>query len=149
MGSPLFVISFCKIRVVNQLSLVFPIRTTTTVCGWKWWSGWQSAQKSIIKFMNISYLNPLNMKREKVNFLEYIWWSELGKQNIQTKKVYWLDNFKQVEFINDVFFGQFFWFWLLLLLNYNSKLNSLFPCVKIQFSNRAETLHWVQKKLSP
>ena len=46
---------------------------------------------------------PLNMKREKVNFLEYIWWSELGKQNIQTKKVYWLDNFKQVEFINDVF----------------------------------------------
>ena len=81
------------------------------------------------------------MKTEKVNFLEYIWWSELGKQNIQTKKVYWLDDFKQVEFINDVFFWTFFWFWLLLLLNYNGKLNSLFPCVKIQFSNRAETLH--------
>ena len=47
------------------------------------------------------------MKREKVNFLEYIWWSELGKQNIQTKKVYWLDNFKQVEFIN-VFFWTIF-----------------------------------------
>ena len=68
------------------------------------------------------------MKREKVNFLEYIWWSELGKQNIQTKKVYWLDNFKQVEFINDVFF----WTIVLVLvaLNYNGKLNSLFPCVK-------------------
>ena len=48
------------------------------------------------------------MKREKVNFLEYIWWSELGKQNIQTKRVYWLDNFKQVEFINDVFFWTIF-----------------------------------------
>ena len=68
------------------------------------------------------------MKREKVNFLEYIWWSQLGKQNIQTKKVYWLDNFKQVEFINDVFF----WTIVLVLvaLNYNGKLNSLFPCVK-------------------
>ena len=68
------------------------------------------------------------MKREKVNFLEYIWWSELGKQNIQTKKVYWLDNFKQVEFINDVFFWTIFL--VLVALNYNSKLNSLFPCVK-------------------
>ena len=48
------------------------------------------------------------MKREKVNFLEYIWWSELGKQNIQTKKVDWLDNFKQVEFVNDVFFWTIF-----------------------------------------
>ena len=68
------------------------------------------------------------MKIEKVNFLEYIWWSELGKQNIQTKKVYWLDNFKQVEFINDVFFWTIFL--VLVALNYNGKLNSLFPCVK-------------------
>ena len=68
------------------------------------------------------------MKREKVNFLEYIWWSELGKQNIQTKKVYLLDNFKQVEFINDVFFWTIFL--VLVALNYNGKLNSLFPCVK-------------------
>ena len=68
------------------------------------------------------------MKREKVNFLEYIWWSELGKQNIQTKKVYWLDNFKQVEFINDVFFWTIFL--VPVALNYNGKLNSLFPCVK-------------------
>ena len=34
------------------------------------------------------------MKRQKVNCLEYIRWSELGKQNIETKTVYWLENLK-------------------------------------------------------
>lgn len=48
------------------------------------------------------------MKRQKVHSLEYIRWSELGKQNMQNKKVYWLDNFKYVEFINDVFFWTIF-----------------------------------------
>ena len=29
------------------------------------------------------------MKRQKANSLDNIAWSELGKQNIQAKKVYW------------------------------------------------------------